>query len=203
MTFNAVVLTPGRTGSHLICDNLANYFQVPVLDWLDEPIDGSVVHCHNPCFIPKYENTIGIISKRRDLLSTLISLGIAKKTKEYTEYTNQVLEPFELNEHDFQKSYTWHKNWYHLIDKKTYSKVIEIYYEDLINDEYHLFSKFEIIQRTTYYDTKSPYDHKKSILNYDKIKEKFDIFESKEFVSDEQQERMKKIDWHVFRKQSK
>lgn len=74
----AVVITPGRTGSQLIVTNLRNQ-------------GIHTVHSHDPFWEPGNSNWICFLSFRRDLFASIASTLVGVRTEEYTVYTNKKL----------------------------------------------------------------------------------------------------------------
>lgn len=192
MSFNAVVFSPTRTGSHLICDNLSQHFNVPKLDWLNHEFKEGVIHTHDPNFLPITKDTICVLSRRRSIFDSIMSAAITHHSKEVYFYTNKSINPFTVDEKYFFENYKFHKIFYDAIDTDRYAKVVEIYYEDMISDLYYLFSKFDIIKPITLWAEKSPYNYKNIILNYKTLEQKFEQYENTFVVTYEMVETLKK-----------
>lgn len=175
MTF-AVVYSAGRTGSHLICNNLIS----SSLKITEYPFIGtkpSIIHCHNPLYKPP-QKTICIISKRRNIFDALMSRAIANITNEHYVYSdnNVPQAPVTITAEELHKSYVQYVSFYKLI-KLNNRKIFEIYYEDLIDDPYCLFSHLGIHKKINLLIThKSPYDYKKIIINHNELFEAYQRF---------------------------
>jgi hypothetical protein len=179
--FSAVVYTAGRTGSHLIVNNLTNYFKVPARNYYDNNYINGVVHCHNPLYIPPTDDFTCIVSKRKNKISAIF----ASQTAEFTHYSDKIIEPFKISIDNFKSSYIHYESVYKLIDISYYNNIIEIYYEDLINDPLHLFSKLNINWSIKYLTEKSPYNYYKLIENIDELKFCYDTLELTEISIDD------------------
>jgi len=161
-----VVITAGRTGSLLIVDNLRRHFK-------------DVYHTHDPLYIPANHDSICVISKRKNDFLAMISMQIGVKTNEYLTYTNKDVEPFIIEVKDFTNFYLHYNAIYTQIKTEYYKKIIEIYYEDLLDDPQHLFSLFGIDALTDYKLTlKCPYNYEKLVLNLKELKGLYDSYEA-------------------------
>ena len=168
--FSAVVFTAGRSGSHLVIDNLSTYFKTPKRHWWDNSFKYGVVHSHNPLYRPPNDNFICIINTRKDEFAAMISMLITVRTNEFMHYSNKSIDPFEISKDEFIGMYNYFKCFYKSICLTGFKKVIEIEYEPLIADPKYLFSKFDLDQQTVYNLKKSPYDYRELITNLDDIK---------------------------------
>jgi hypothetical protein len=160
-----VVITAGRTGSWLIVENLRRQFV-------------NVCQTHDPLYIPA-NDSICVISKRKNDFLAMISMQIGVKTNEYATYTNKDVEPFIIEVKDFTNFYLHYNAIYTQIKTDHYKKIIEIYYEDLLSDPQHLFSLFGIDALTDYgLASKCPYRYEKLVLNFIELKELYDSYEA-------------------------
>lgn len=160
-----VVFTTGRTGSTLICKNLSEHFNEPMSMERDRSHTG-IVHSHDPFWPPPSSNYVCVLSKRRDVFAQILSMIIGQRTNEFTDYTKKSIEPFEVDETEFESNYWFIKCFYQTIDVFQFKKTIEIYYEDLVSDPDYLFRKFGISRLTNYgVSKKSPYWSHDMILN--------------------------------------
>jgi hypothetical protein len=176
--FSAVIYTTGRTGSQLIGHNLSSYFQSSYYDGRSFNADHGVVHCHNPLWIPPNDNFICIISKRKNLFNAILSSLFGNISKEYVAYTNKNFEPLTISEFDFIRCYWFMKTFYKAIDTSYYKQIVEIYYEDIIDNPKHLFSCFNIDRNTEYnLSKKSPYCYSELILNFNELQSLFNDLE--------------------------
>ena len=163
---NVVILTPGRTGSQLIDRNLKkNGWQVH--------------HTHNPLYIPSTPETIGVFSKRYDEFSAIISALVAKRTEEYVKYTNKTIIPFAISFEEFENYYTYQKLFFQVVNKNKYKNIIEIYYEDMISDNFYLFRQFGIDLNMSFLVDKSPYKYAELVTNIKELKIFLDELNSK------------------------
>lgn len=169
-----VVFTTGRTGSQLISLNITKYFNIPMYNnGFDANISSGVVHSHNPFYTPNNKNeAVAILSCRRNLFDSIISAFVADRTNEFVKYSNKVVEPFYIKPIDFEHRYNFERVYYKLINCQNFSKVIYIYYEDMMADPKHLFSQLGIDANINLsVIKKSPYRNQDLILNFDKIEE--------------------------------
>jgi hypothetical protein len=155
----AVILSPGRTGSSLIRQNLLTCFK-------------SVEHTHQATYKPQNKNTIGVISYRRDDFAAIMSMFLGAKNNEHTKYSNQYIEPFAVDLGSFEKYYVGYHMFYKFIKTEYYAKTIAVYYDDMIQDPKYLFSLFGIDATTDYTVTeKSPRKAIDFIINFIELKE--------------------------------
>jgi hypothetical protein len=149
----------------LICRNLSEYFDKELtLENRSNP--GNIVHCHNPLWMPPNKDFVCVLSKRKDLFSLIMSILIGRRSDEFSDYSNKDIQPFEISEIEFTGCFWFVKCFYHAIDIGQFKKVIEIYYEDLITEPEHLFSKFNIVGSTDYdLSKKTPYQYHDLVLN--------------------------------------
>ena len=182
MTF-AVVYSPGRTGSNIISNNLAVGPLNPPKKWPVVDNSPSIIHCHNPFYQPP-SKTICIVSKRRNIFDALISREVSYKIKEFYFYSKKSIEPFKVNVDQFYKAYVRHVSFYKILNLE-HRKNFEIYFEDLISDPYHLFSKFGINKKINLeLSNKSPYNYKDVIHNYAELLEAFQSFKVNDFADE-------------------
>lgn len=154
---SVVVLTAGRTGSHLIVENLRRAFK-------------DVHHTHNPFFRPVDNNSVCLVSKRKNDFLAIISMQVGAKTNEYTNYKSKEIVPFIIEPKDFTNVYLHYNAVYNQIKFEYYEKIIEIYYEDLIENPKHLFSLFGLDMLTDYsLSLKSPYDYEEIVVNFKEL----------------------------------
>jgi hypothetical protein len=70
------------------------------------------------------------------------------------------------------------KTFYKAIDTSYYKQIVEIYYEDIIDNPKHLFSCFNIDRNTEYnLSKKSPYCYSELILNFNELQSLFNDLE--------------------------
>jgi hypothetical protein len=152
-----MILTPGRTGSTLIQNNLRKYFN-------------NVQQSHEPNINPKSDNCICLISRRKNTLNSILSQIIGGKTEEYDRYTGKKIKKFKVEPFDIDTSLRHHTAFYNSIRTEYYNKIIEVYYEDIILDPGHLFSLFGISAMMDYtLCQKSPYNYYDLIENIDEL----------------------------------
>ena len=151
---NFVIFSPGRTGGSLISNNLTDYF------------NASVNYIHTMRSFDMSDCTC-ILSKRRSVTEAVFSQLIVDKSKETSEYSDKKIDWFHADIDQFKSLYNHYNNYYDRIDLRPYRSIMTIWFEDLIADPYYLFSNFNIVEKTNYYERlNSPYDYKKIIRNY-------------------------------------
>lgn len=173
----AIVFTPGRTGSHIIMENLCVHFKIPRLyDTSDSEF--GIMHSHNPDHNPLGEDCMAIVSTRKNKLESLLSSMIVAKTSESRSYTNRPIDKFKVSRGELWNYYLFHTVFYHLIDKTKFKTVVEIEYESMLSDPKYLFSKFGVDKDIKFYGKKSPYNYYQIIDNVDDVKDWFAEFEN-------------------------
>lgn len=174
--YKAVILTPGRTGSHLILKNLTQYFRE---DWEYEKVKGGrgIVHTHNPDFVPPVNDFIGILSRRRDQFSAILSSILARKTGEHGYYTGKTVEPFSIGRGNFLNEYHFHKTFFSRVHCHRYSKIVDVYYEDMLADRYYLFGQLGIRASCIYPGEKSPYRYDDLVTNVNELRDYYNELE--------------------------
>lgn len=174
---SAIVLTPGRTGSHIILDNLCSHFKIPRLN-NESNSEYGIMHSHNPYHDSLGKDCIAILSTRRNKLESILSAMIVPKTMEHRTYSNRPIDRFTVSREDLWNSYLFHTIFYQLIDKTKFKTVIEIEYESMLADPKYLFSKFGVDKDIKFYGKKSPYNYYQIIDNINEIKDWFIDFEN-------------------------
>jgi hypothetical protein len=168
-----VVFTSGRSGSHLILENLRRFFR-----------DYEVVQTHNPLY-PVGDNDFCVISKRRDQFTANLSMCVASKLNKFHFYPGDVLtgaEPTEINENYFVNLCFFQKAFYKTLDQRVLPNRIDIDYEDLIADEKLLFSKFGIDEPIEPEVLASPYDVYELVTNVEEMRAVFEREAAKELT---------------------
>ena len=174
--FSAVVYTAGRTGSHIIIQNLCRHYNIISHAYTDRGFIDGVVHSHNPLYESPTDNFIAIISHRRNLFEAIVSMKLTKKTNEFIQYTNKEISPYAIDITKFKNCYFYQKAFYQSIDRTKYKKIVDIDYEDLISDSNCLLADFGIVIDLSLID-KSPYDYHNLITNIDELQEIFQELE--------------------------
>lgn len=181
-----VIFTTGRTGSQLIGFNIAEYFNIPFDRSIKiyqnyNPSSVGVYHSHYPTWVPvNSKDCTAIISRRRNLFDSILSSFVTIKTKEVNMYSNKVVEPFYVDPIDFEYRYIFEQAYYKIIDFKAFGKVIDVYYEDMLADNKHLFSLFGVDRAMNMNLTKkSSYRNHELISNIDELKTLFNTLISR------------------------
>lgn len=187
-----LVATPGRTGSKMLIQMLANYGKIPggICNAITNlrSIDNEkylkyknninlVLHTHDTEFINNHklnpDEIILIVSKRYNEFESLMSLCIGHQTKEWQFYSNQNIEPFVVDTDQFLKIKHFYKNWYKEIYKNNCNKVFDIYYEDIVNYGETFVAKLLEIENYNLVKKeltpKSPYCYQDLILNWEDL----------------------------------
>ena len=161
--FSAVVFGAGRTGSHLIKRNLADYFK-----------SNHVIQTHNPLLQLPTAHTVPVISRRASMFDAIISMFVASKLDKFhwtSANLNINIESFEITSTEFTNMFVFQTAFYQAIDSRKFTNSIEIVYEELLADPKYLFSKFGHDHDIKNLLTKSPYDANSSIANIDQLKD--------------------------------
>jgi hypothetical protein len=161
--FSAVVFTAGRTGSHLIKQNLSKYFN-----------SDQVMQTHNPLLELPTANTIPVISRRRNMFDAIISMIVASRIDKFhwTQHDATInIDPFDIDPVDFEHLFVFQTAFYRAIDERKFTNSVEIFYEDMLDDSSHLFSKFGHTHTIENLLTKSPYDSNSLIINIDQLQD--------------------------------
>lgn len=190
--FSAVVYTAGRTGSHLIINNLCRHYHVTHQLDSDRSIVDGIVHTHNPMYVPTTDNFVAVISRRRNLFDSILSTELAKITNEFVTYTKKEITPFAIDLAKFKNCYFFQKAFYQAIDRTRYNKVVDVYYEDLISNPNCLLSDFNVKIDLSVTE-KSPYNYYNLVINIKKLKEIFQELEQKSITPQEIEEFKKTV----------
>jgi hypothetical protein len=167
-------MSPGRTGATLIVRNLnsipGNNASVEHRPLMIPSLDPRFKSFNN---IPKdTNNLVPVLSRRRSILDSIISLFIMDYTKEAQTYTDKKLPKFHIEKEKFVLSYMYYLNFYDQIDLSHYQHdPITVYFEDMFEDPKYLFKCFDIDKEIDYnLCDQSPYGSE-LIANYDELKE--------------------------------
>jgi len=174
-TAKYVVFTAGRTGSQIICANLAQYHACARYDAKQQDISAGVVHSHYALWDPPDLQWIGVLSRRKNDFEAMCSYYIGDKTKEFVTYTNKSVQPFAVDYQDFERYFHHRQLFYCAVDHSKFAKTITVWYEELVSDPSHLFGQLSI-SKTTNLEvlSKSPYDYKKIIQNWEQMQQWYD-----------------------------
>ena len=176
---NYIIYGPGRTGSQLITNELANFFTSEYTVYYDVLPDinpKAIIHTHNPnSKILNKEDFVCILSRRRDELAGILSEHIAMHTGEYGIYykfdRGEKIDPFILAKEKILGGVHARRDFYSQIDTLGYAKVVDIYLEDMLQYPYYLFESLGIPNvNIEYHCTKCPYGTE-LIINIDEIRE--------------------------------
>jgi|694.fasta_scaffold146030_2 hypothetical protein len=168
---SAVIITPGRTGSQLIRKNFQDFFNI------------RITHTHNPLWSPP-ANCIAFISKRRNMLESIASTLVGKRSNEFTSYTYKILESFTVDRTEFESCFWFYRCYYYIIDTTKFSKIIEVWHEDMLEDPKYLYGLLGIDKLTDYTFPKSPYDYYQLISNIDQCRGWFDCLVKQPITQD-------------------
>lgn len=173
--FSAVVYTTGRTGSYLICNNLASAFGVLVQD--AESYDGSrgIVHCHDPLWKPASSDFICVVSRRRDLFGAIMSTLVGRATDEFVEYSTTAPPKISVSVKDFQACFWFMRCFYHVIPVEHYHRVINIDFDIMMRKPAYLFKRFGLVRDTDYtLSTRAPWRYQDIIENHRELRDVYD-----------------------------
>jgi hypothetical protein len=147
-----------RTGSSLVRVNLSEYFDV------------FVEHNHDFSYVPPHTEFTAIVTKRRNLFDCVCSHFVMLRTGEMVTYSGKEYSKFKIDPREFTGLITAYYEFYDKIDLTCYNKVIEIWFEDLVSDPYHLFGKFNLVEKTSYEIIKpSPNRYQNLVTNVDEL----------------------------------
>lgn len=186
-----LIYSPGRTGSSIIRDAL--------------PVIGTGNATHNPVYIPDDpENTIAIVSRRRDEFALAMSKIISDVTCEFTAYTKKEIAPFTVSDDLFVSHWRFNRLFYLGLDLSKFEQTLEIYLEDMLTDPKYLFSLFGIdkamlqtpvgklanqahysINKPIYYSVKSLYAYQNIITNWQNLYQLYLTLQDIEFTDKE------------------
>jgi hypothetical protein len=111
------------------------------------------------------------LSKRQDQFAEVISHAVMDITGEVHIYSNATA-PFAVDLNRFYNLYHAHKSFYNKIHLDGYTKVVDIWYDQLISDPYYLYRELGQNQKTDYTTIpKSPYDYRQLITNYTELEQ--------------------------------
>ena len=172
------ILSVGRTGGTLIAKNLRRLnlnkdkcsVEHQPLMLHKENLDYPVVS-HVPTAQTK--NNTPVLSKRRCIYNSVLSVAIMNHTHESHQYTTDWdTQSFILPKDTFISTYLYFLEFYNRIDLSVYDCApVTVYYEDMINDPLYLFKQFGIELKTDYsLCTQSPPSHH-MISNLNELKE--------------------------------
>jgi hypothetical protein len=160
--FSAVVFSAGRTGGHLIVNNLKHYFKTPYVD-----------HSHNALIDLPFDDSIAVVSKRRNLFDAIVSMFVASRIDQFhwTTIEPVVVPSFEVSKLDFENLFYFQTIFNQVIDQRPFVQKVEIYYEDMLEDSNYLMKQFGINEPMLHLIKKSPYNASSSITNINQLQE--------------------------------
>ena len=136
MVKNYLIASPGRTGSVFLLNYLKKIFSILKIN--------NRIEATHDATLQMSEDTIVICSRRKDLWRQTLSAVIAQYTNEWTTYSNS-LDTFEIILEDFENKYVWNLRWFDAFNHYTrYSKKIDLYFEDFIQQPSHINLKLEL-----------------------------------------------------------
>ena len=155
-----------RTGSTFVKNNLSLYFNV----FVDQT--------HRVEYVPPHSEFTAVVTKRKNVFDTLCSHFVMIHTGEMSIYSNKEFSKFKVNLQQFTNFWRAHYDFYQKLNLSYYKQVIELWYEDVMSDPYHLFSQFNIAEKT-YYDEslKCPYRFDNLITNVDELRSQYFLLE--------------------------
>jgi hypothetical protein len=90
-------------------------------------------------------------------------------TGEMNVYSGQEFDQFSINLNSFSAFVQAHEDYYKDLDLSCYRQVVEVWFEDLINDPWYLFGQFNIVEKTQYSMQKSPNRYQQLVKNIDEV----------------------------------
>jgi len=170
--FSAVVFGAGRTGSHLIKHNLNQYFK-----------SNLVITTHNPLLKLSTNDTIPVISRRRNMFDAILSMFVASKLDKFHFFKSDSstinIDPFAIDTVSFEGMFEFQTAFYRAIESRKFTNSIEVFYEDILLDSKYLFSKFGHDHQIKDLIIKSPYDVKSLITNIEQLSDLYRNLDSK------------------------
>jgi len=128
-------------------------------------------------YYPNDTECVCFVSRRRNTLASIASTLIGTRTNEYSVYTNQPMEKFRIIKEEFVNCFWFYKCFYHAIDHANFSKVIDVWYESMIDDPKYLFGLMGIDRDMRYDSTPSPYKYQELVVNIDECCQWLDFLE--------------------------
>ncbi len=159
-----VVLAFPRTGSTLITHNLNRYFGI------------SAIHTHKQDFVAPHEDCTCVITHRANVFDAICSHLVLFRTNEPVNYTNKAMDPFYVPSDEMWSLLQAHQTFHRSRNLSGYKKIVEIDFDQLLADPYHLFAQFNIVERTQYLTKPSPYRYNQLIENYDELQQVYTKF---------------------------
>lgn len=144
----------------------------------------NVQKTHNPLEVVDYPNTVLVMISRQDMFSAIMSSMIWKKTEESYSYTNMNVEPFVVDEPNFDGGYTWQKTYQQRHDfTRPYKEIFKFEFEQILQNNNIVFETLNIQPfRPVKVPPQSPYRYQDLILNLDQCRVWFEEHE-REFGS--------------------
>jgi hypothetical protein len=146
-----------RTGSTLVRHNLSSYFDV------------LIELSHDRSYRPPTDDFTAVVTRRRNVFDCLCSHFVMLHTQEMNIYTGRAFDQFDIDLQDFTDLALAHKDYYKELDLSCYRQVIEVWFEDMINDPWYLFSRFNIVEKTSYGVEKSPNRYQQLVKNINEV----------------------------------
>jgi hypothetical protein len=169
-----IVSTAGRTGSHIVMGCI-QHRGLPA------------VHTHSVWYeSDSYATTGLVIVLRRDMFSAIMSTLLVSHTGQTTLYSKTDWPTFEVTRYNFDRVWRHHR-WYSLNHKfeRGYGQVVEIYYEDFVDDYDHVARSLGIDHRPLVpclmnpnFTVSAPYSYKDFITNIDQCQSWFQELET-------------------------
>lgn len=195
-----LIYSPGRTGSHIILESIAGIGTSPgglchaqcywypnnPTPWNQYHSDKNMaIQTHNLAhavndlqLLP--QNTVLILSKRKDKFAQIMSTLTAEITQEWNgkDYSDKPARPQSVTKEKFKNLHRVYHSWPGHIDHLAeYQKVVSIYYEDLVEQgPIHIARSLDVdcdLDRLGHVNRPSPYSYKDWISNW---RELYEIF---------------------------
>ena len=133
------------------------------------------MHTHNSSYNPECPS-IAIISKRRNMFNALMSSLVARVSGEFFSYTSKPLPSIAFSDTEFRNLYIFYKAFYEIVNVNYFDRVIDIFYEDMIDETKYLFDQLGIDKEIISLSPKSPYDYS-YITNIGQLRILYDEYE--------------------------
>jgi hypothetical protein len=154
---NFVINAFPRTGSTLVRHNLSSYFGV------------FVEHTHDRLYRPPGDDFTAVVTRRRNVFDCVCSHFVMLHTGEMNVYSGRQFDQFDIDLDSFRAFVQAHEDYYKELDLSGYRRVVEVWFEDLIDDPWYLFGQFNIVEKTQYVMQKSPNRYQQLVKNIDHV----------------------------------
>lgn len=164
-----LVCGPSRVGGHLITEII-------------KTSGIYAIHTHEG-HIKGWDDTVTalILVDRRDIFSAIMSNCLFYYTKQWSEYNQTLVDPYQESEEQFKKLYYLHKNQIKKCDlSKPYKLIKQFYYEDFVNNYNYVYDELNItpLPGKKITTKPAPYNYRNIIINHEKLYELYTQLEN-------------------------